>query len=103
MISTIFLGIYGVFAYFCQFLPGFAGFNKAKTTKGLSSRAERSEVEGPAFAPTFGCPILGAFLFLRQGWDRNHHLSPKSTFFFGFKLAAIGVFNASTIGVASLK
>jgi hypothetical protein len=82
VISTIFLGIYGVFAYFCLFLPGFAGFWAAH----------------PA-----GCPILGAFLFLRQGWDRNHHLSPKSTFFFGFKLAAIGVFNASTIGVASLK
>ena len=41
--------------------------------------------------------------FLRKGWDRNHHLSPNNTFFLGFKLAAMGVFNAFTIGVASLK
>ena len=51
-----------------------------------------------------GCPILRAPLARRvETHSILSYLSPNSTFLLGARLAAIGVFSASTTGAATLK
>lgn len=77
-ISTVFLGFYAIFFDFLRFFPNLP------SGKGWIQREMR-------FSDLFKSTAHAAYR------------SPKSTFFFGTRAAAMGVFSASTTGAAMRK